>query len=166
MTAAIVVVIAYGSLYPFEFRIPPNGIGPVSTFLASWNERPGRGDFLANILLYLPLGFFFVLGLERGPRRVGKLAMVVLAGAMLSLSVELTQYYDAGRVTSATDFYSNTLGTLLGGLAALAFGSSFRLPFIGDVSARPVLRCWCWHGSHTGFIPMCQRSICTNTGQH
>jgi VanZ family protein len=138
ITAAIVAVIVYGSLYPFQFRIPMSGIGPISTFLATWNERPGRGDFLANILLYLPLGFFFILGLERGSRFAGKLTTVALAGAMLSLSIELTQYYDAGRVTSATDLYANTLGTLLGGLVAVAFGTGFRLPFIGDVAARPV----------------------------
>jgi VanZ family protein len=138
ITAAIAAVIAYGSLYPFEFRIPMNGAGPVSTFLATWNERPGRGDFLANILLYLPLGFFVLLGSERNSRRAGKLIWAVLAGAMLSLSIELTQYYDESRVTSATDFYSNTLGTLLGGLAALALGASFRWPFVGAVAARPI----------------------------
>jgi VanZ family protein len=138
ITAAIVAVIVYGSLYPFEFRVPANAVGPLSTFLATWNERPGRGDFLANILLYLPLGFFFLLGLGHGSRTARRLALVVLSGAVLSLTMELTQYYDDGRVTSATDFYSNTLGTFLGCLAALAFGGSFRVPFIGDVSARPV----------------------------
>ncbi len=92
ITAAIVAVIAYGSLYPFQFHIPMNGIGPVSTFLATWNERPGRGDFLANILLYLPLGFFLLLGSERGSQVAGKLIWAVLAGAMLSLTIELTQY--------------------------------------------------------------------------
>ncbi len=138
ITVAIAAVIVYGSLYPFQFRIPVNGIGPVSTFLATWNERPGRGDFLANILLYLPFGFFALLNTRRGSRLGSKLAAVVLAGAILSLSIELTQYYDEDRVTSATDFYANTLGTLLGGLASLAFGASFRLPFIGAIVARPI----------------------------
>jgi VanZ family protein len=133
-----VAVIAYGSLYPFQFHIPMNGIGPVSTFLATWNERPGRGDFLANILLYLPLGFFLLLGSERGSQVAGKLIWAVLAGAMLSLTIELTQYYDEGRVTSATDFYANTLGTLLGSGAALTLGANFRWPFVGAVAARPI----------------------------
>jgi hypothetical protein len=39
--------IVYGSLYPFEFRVPANGIGPLATFVHSWNERPGSGDFIA-----------------------------------------------------------------------------------------------------------------------
>jgi glycopeptide antibiotics resistance protein len=56
----------------------------------------------------------------------------------MSLSVELTQYYDQGRVTAFSDSYTNTLGTLLGGLAALAIGAKFRLPFIGEVTTRPI----------------------------
>jgi len=59
-TIIMAAVILYGSFYPFDFRIPANGIGPVATFIASISERPGRGDFIANILLYLPFGSFFV----------------------------------------------------------------------------------------------------------
>lgn len=130
-------IIIYGSFYPFAFRAPANGIGPIATFIASIGQRPGRGDFIANILLYLPLGFFFVLSVAR-QRQQAVLPVAVLCGALLSLSVELTRSYDAGRVTSFSDFYTNTLGTLLGGLAALPLGASFRLPFIGEVSARPI----------------------------
>jgi VanZ family protein len=131
-------VILYGSFYPFEFRIPPHGIGPIATFLESWNDRPGRGDFIANILLYLPFGFFFMLGFRRGARMERALFVVVLTGALMSLSVELTQYYDEGRITAVSDFYTNTLGTLLGALAARAIGATFQLPYIGEVSAKPI----------------------------
>jgi len=136
-TLIIAAVILYGSFYPFEFRVPASGIGPIATFLASIGQRPGRGDFIANILLYLPFGFFFVLS-HGSDRQAACLPVVVLGGALLSLSVELTQYYDAGRVTAFSDFYTNTLGTLLGGLAALPIGASFRLPYIGEVTARPI----------------------------
>ncbi len=136
-TLIIAAVILYGSFYPFEFRVPASGIGPIATFLASIGQRPGRGDFIANILLYLPFGFFFVLSHGRD-RQAACLPVVVLGGALLSLSVELAQYYDAGRVTAFSDFYTNTLGTLLGGLAALPIGASFRLPYIGEVTARPI----------------------------
>jgi VanZ family protein len=138
VTAIMAAVIVYGSLYPFDFRVPARGIGPLATFLASWDQRPGRGDFVANILLYLPFGFCFLLGFRRGPFIPVALLLAALAGALLSLSIELIQYYDAGRVTAASDFYSNTIGTLVGGLAALAIGASFRLPFIGEIPARPI----------------------------
>jgi VanZ family protein len=136
-TVIMAVVILYGSFYPFDFRIPANGIGPIATFIASVGDRPGRGDFIANILLYLPFGFFFAQSCAPASRRT-RLPIVVLCGAAMSLSVELTQYYDQGRVTSFSDFYTNTLGTLLGGLAALAIGAKFRLPFIGEVTTRPI----------------------------
>lgn len=136
-TVIVTAVILYGSFYPFEFRIPANGAGPIATFIASIGDRPGRGDFIANILLYVPFGFFFVQSCEPANRRA-RLPIIVLCGAAMSLSVELTQYYDQGRVTAFSDFYTNTLGTLLGSLAALAIGAKFRLPFIGEVTTRPI----------------------------
>jgi VanZ family protein len=138
VTTLVATVILYGSLYPFQFRVPPHDIGPVATFLASIWQRPGRGDALANILLYMPLGFFFVLGFRRGPAQNVGLVLATAIGALLSLSMELTQYYDGGRVTSFSDFYTNTVGALLGALAAKVVGASFRRPLIGEISARPI----------------------------
>ena len=123
VTMLTFVMILYGSLYPFAFRTPIDGIGPVATLLGSWADTPGRGDFLSNILLYMPLGFFARHALHRDVRAWGQTALVVLLGAALSASVELTQYYDEGRQTAATDFYSNTLGTLLGAVGARAIGT-------------------------------------------
>jgi VanZ family protein len=138
VTVLMAAVILYGSLYPFAFRVPSQDIGPVATFLASIGQRPGRGDALANILLYMPFGFFFLLGCRRdSPQHLG-LVLATAAGALLSLCIELTQYYDASRVTSFSDFYTNTVGTLLGALAANAVGARFRLPFIGEAAARPI----------------------------
>ena len=136
-TVIMAAIILYGSFYPFDFRIPSAGIGPIATFIGSIGERPGRGDFIANILLYLPFGFFFVQGFAPARRRAW-LPVVVVCGAAMSLCVELMQYYDQDRVTAFSDFYTNALGTLLGGLAALAIGAKFRLPFIGEVTTRPI----------------------------
>lgn len=136
-TLLVAAAILYGSFYPFHFAIPAHGTGAVATFLASTSRRAGRGDFIANILLYLPLGFFLVQSLSPSRRKAG-VPVAVLCGAGTSLFVELTQYYDPGRVTSFSDFYTNSLGTLLGALAALAVGTRFRLPFIRETTARPV----------------------------
>src|SRR5207302_5759902 len=57
VTAGLAVIIAYGSLYPFEFSLPTAGPGPVQALLRTWANTPGRGDFLANVLLYMPVGF-------------------------------------------------------------------------------------------------------------
>ncbi len=136
ITTMVAAIIVYGSLYPFAFRVPPHDVGPVATLIASVWVRPGRADALANVLLYMPFGFCFLLGV--GARRYRLLAAATVIGGLLSLAMELTQYYDAWRVTSFSDVVTNTLGTLLGGVAAIAVGSSVRLPVAGTVSAPPI----------------------------
>ncbi|MEJ0015662.1 MAG: VanZ family protein [Acetobacteraceae bacterium] len=151
----MVGVILYGSLYPFELRVPTDGPGPLLTFMASWKQRVSRVDFIANVLLYLPFGFFFLLSFPPARRRAA-LGLVVACGAALSLAIEFTQYYDAGRVTSASDFYTNTIGTLIGGLGARVLGRSFRMPFAGEVWARPIptmlLLAWLAHDLYP-YVP-------------
>lgn len=145
--AAIVIMIAYGSLFPFDFHTDVGGIGPLGTLLASWNKAPGRGDFISNILLYLPLGF---VGATASGKRASlrRIVFCVLVGVVLSVSVELLQYYDGGRDTEATDFYANTLGTLLGAAGGWLFGREFRWPFLRELSDNrvPVLLLAAWIG--------------------
>ena len=101
--AIIVAIIIYGSLYPFSFRTPAYGTGPVRKLIESWAEAPHRGDFLANIMFYLPLGFFGVLAIAARGRVFLALALAIITGVLLSISMELTQYYVRGRVTAADD---------------------------------------------------------------
>ncbi len=145
--AAIIAMIAYGSLYPFAFHAVPDGIGPFRTLLGNWNDTPGRGDFLSNILLYMPLGFIGALsvGKRAGPKQ---LFTTILIGAALSFTIESTQYYDYGRDPQATDFYANTLGTVIGACAGWFFGQDFRWPLVADISANraPALLLSAWLG--------------------
>jgi VanZ family protein len=126
----IAAVILYGSLYPFTFYRPEGGVGPLEHLLQSWAETPGRGDFIANIFFYLPLGFFgslAVAGSGRTPRRI---LLVTLTGALLSTTMELAQYYIAERVSAADDVYANLIGTLLGAIVGNFAGRDFLgLPF-------------------------------------
>ena len=144
---AIIGMIAYGSLYPFDFHLVSGGIGPFRTLLDGWDKTPGRGDFISNVLLYVPLGF---VGTVTVGRRVGlaQLALTMLIGIGLSLAVEVAQYYDGGRDTEATDLYANTLGTLIGAAVGWFFGQDFRLPLLRDVSANraPALLLTSWLG--------------------
>jgi len=122
VTLGMAFVIAYGSLYPFDFSVPVAGPGPVHVLLATWANKPGRGDFLSNILLYTPLGFFGALTFTDNWRLVRRFLTTILLGAILSISVELAQYY-VGRDTQATDVYANVLGTAVGALAGVIFGA-------------------------------------------
>ena len=126
LTAVVVAVIVYGCLYPFHFRRPLDDVGALHKLFQSWNEWHGRADFLSNVLLYIPFGFFGVLSICRDIAAWKGIVLVVLGGAALSTSVELTQYYDAGRNTAAFDVYWNVLGTGLGALAGCMIGGRFR----------------------------------------
>ncbi len=130
VTAIIMAVIIYGSLYPFAFHIPASATGPVHALLATWANKPGRGDFISNILLYMPLGYFGVLAAGERSSRSLRPIVVTLIGATLSLAMELTQYYDAARDSTLTDFYANTLGTLLGAIGGMLIGGRLRSPVL------------------------------------
>jgi len=135
--AIIVAVILYGSLYPFTFYQPEGGVGPLRNLVRSWAETPGRGDFVANVFLYLPLGFFGSLAVAGSGRTLPRILFVTLAGGLLSTAMELTQYYIAERVSAADDVYANLIGTLLGAIVGNFAGRDFLwLPFREIVANR------------------------------
>jgi glycopeptide antibiotics resistance protein len=70
-------------------------------------------DVVANLLLYVPLGYWWMRlgGTPRAWRGV-------LVGFLLSVGTEIVQVYSHGRFPSATDVTCNTFGAWLGtGLA-------------------------------------------------
>lgn len=115
--AIVVGAIVYGSLYPFVFHDAGSFGADFSHLAGTWARPPqSRGDLLANILLYMPLGLTIALALA--PGRFRALVLAGIGGAVLSLAIELAQFFDAGRVSVLSDFYLNVAGTLAG--AALA----------------------------------------------
>ncbi len=136
----VVAVIIYGSLYPFDFYPQAGGLGAaVRTLIASWAVPPSHSDLIANVLLYLPFGFFALLALGGGRGAVPQVAAVTLIGALLSCAMELAQYFDSGRVTSASDLYTNTAGTLLGAIAGCCVRpGKRRLPLVAETAAQPI----------------------------
>lgn len=69
--------------------------GPIETFL--------------NVILFIPLGFF----LPFLYKKYNRLANIVFAGFLISLSIEFVQMFDIG-TTDINDLIANTLGTCLG----------------------------------------------------
>ena len=59
IAAGVLVILIFGSLFPFDFYANPNPAGPLATLIATYGVPSGRGDLIANILLYIPLGFFW-----------------------------------------------------------------------------------------------------------
>jgi VanZ family protein len=116
-TVIIIAGIIYASLFPFHFHRPPGIRSAVDTLLSTWNLPPGRGDLVANVLFYTPFGLFASLALSRGAA-LTRAGLVTAAGAALSICMELTQVYDAGRDPAISDVCANTAGTALGVVAA------------------------------------------------
>jgi VanZ family protein len=117
----VVALIAYGSLYPFDFKSDPIQGGVLAALSQlSW-ARAGRGDRISNVLLYLPLGFCLFLWLNTRWRRPASLLFATLLGTLFSFAIELAQVYVSARVPSLTDLSLNALGTVIGAMGGLAW---------------------------------------------
>lgn len=143
VTCVVVAVIVYWSLFPFQWIDRTGEVGALQAMLDSFYEKPHRLDLLANVLFYMPLGFFAVQAFRRRKLYV---AITTAVGMALSVTMELTQYYDLGRVTAMSDVYANTAGTLLGATAGhlLHRQVAARLPerFRRRPFAILMLACW------------------------
>ncbi|CAL1240518.1 VanZ family protein [Candidatus Methylocalor cossyra] len=123
--------VVYGSLIPFEYRDKS-----LTAALTAFRHLPflrlgvaGRADWIANLLLYIPLAFFLA-GALSGPRRtplargLAALAVAVLCSA-LAVGIEFAQLFFPQRTVSLNDVVAEMAGSVLG--AALWLGIGARL---------------------------------------
>jgi VanZ family protein len=158
IVAAIALVIAYGSLYPFHFRRELKSPGALASLLETWRGPFGRGDFVANMLLYLPLGLFSIQALRRAPRVAG-VVFASSCGFALSVCIELLQFYEPARVSALGDVYANVTGVAVGSVigAILFRRNSPERDFTPAIGRRPfvVLLLACWLGYRLfPFVPV------------
>ncbi|MGE0260271.1 MAG: VanZ family protein [Alphaproteobacteria bacterium] len=119
LTAAAVAAILVVCLYPFRFAIRHGDIDAVGVLVRSWATPPVPIDFILNVALYAPFGAFAALSFGRSIGAKFRIGVVTIGGALLSIAIELAQYFDAARFTAASDVYANVLGTLLAATAAV-----------------------------------------------
>ncbi len=104
-----VLLIGYGSLYPFDFR---EGV-PFRVLL-----EPGpmsRGDLLQNFALFLPFGYLGMVAWRRPPRPLLFLILVASA-AVYGAALQVIQLWLPARVPALRDAIPNTLGAAAGAL--------------------------------------------------
>ena len=130
--------VVYGSLVPLDFHPLPLGQAWQKLLHAPMFKvgMQGRADWVANGVLYLPVGFLgAAVLLGAGPagagRRLGAVAVSLLVGIGLAVAVELAQTAFPPRTVSRNDLLAESLGTLLGSGLALAGGSYFRALLAG-----------------------------------
>jgi VanZ family protein len=124
---AVVALIAYGSLYPFNFKRDAIEGGVLEALQQLAWVRAGRGDRVSNVLLYIPLGFCLFLWFDSGKRRWLTALVVTALGACLSLAIEVAQVFISPRVPSLTDLTLNTAGTMAGAAAGFVWRMLSRL---------------------------------------
>ena len=138
LTVAAVVLILYGTLFPFRFAaLGASGffeLLPGLTF-----QRTSRGGVKPAALHAAG----FVPAASWPPRwgAVTRLFWTVMLGTMLSCAIEMLQVHAPSRVSSLTDVVLNASGALAGGLIALAYleiGSTIRIPGIAPGKPEPV----------------------------
>lgn len=119
--------IVYGTTLPFDVRPTWEALreGWSGVSWLPWRRAdgsfPSRPDMVANVLLFLPLGFLWVL--YRRPR--GGWARLALLGGLLGLAlsstVEALQLVLPGRVSSTTDLVTNSCGAAAGAVLGWHF---------------------------------------------
>jgi len=117
---AYLLIVVYASVQPFHgWRIPPPEI---AGFLAApWPRYITSEDIFVNLAAYAPLGFLLSIswGARYGAGR-GVLAATCCA-AGLSLALETVQVFLPTRIASNVDLLTNSVGALIGAMAAPLF---------------------------------------------
>jgi VanZ family protein len=113
-----VILISYGSLYPFRFS---GDVLPTTEFfkwLTNLSYRTSKADILANILLFIPYGFVAFMTLSISRRKIYHASLLFLSGTLLAFILQYLQFYLPARVPSAADALYNSMGIIIGMLVA------------------------------------------------
>lgn len=105
MTLVIVAI----TLIPFEFKTPAR---------IQITLHGSVSDVLANVVLFIPLGFLFQLARRRAGWR--SLLQALGFGVLVSIAMEACQLFLPGRYSSVIDVATNGFGAWLGAAAAAA----------------------------------------------
>jgi len=122
--------VIYGSLVPLEFRALPMGEA-TRRFAEMPYLHLGIGslaDWVANILLFIPLSFIWLGVVWRRFNAVAQVlssVLVVALCASLAVGIEFTQVFFPPRTVSLNDVMAETLGSAIGVLAWWMFGEQF-----------------------------------------
>jgi hypothetical protein len=101
------------TLFPYEFGSSPASRPEPSA--APGTRAPFLLSIVSNCILFIPVGFGLAALLDPGRRRITRMAVLGgLAGAALSLTVELLQRYLPARFPSLLDVATNSGGAVLG----------------------------------------------------
>ncbi len=121
--------VIYGSLVPLEFHAHP-----LDWAWARFQQMPmlhlgieSRADWIANGILYIPLGFLaanFLTEKQSGDGRLSRLALSVIFCCCLALAIEFAQIFFPPRTVSLNDIVAESLGSIVG-IVLAAYGTAW-----------------------------------------
>ena len=117
LLAAYVLLVIYASLHPLSGW---RDRGEMFAFLLAPPPRYVAGfDIFANVIGYMPLGFFAVLALHPAARGVMAILATVIGAGVLSIGLEALQTWLPSRFPSNLDVLANLAGALAGAVLAV-----------------------------------------------
>ncbi len=122
--------VIYGSLVPLKFHALPWDVA-VARFEAIPFLKLGigsRADWVANLLLFIPLTYLWMGAMTGGNGRLRNLfatLALIPAATALSIGIEFTQLFFPQRTVSQNDIFAETLGGFIGVLAWWMTGKRF-----------------------------------------
>ncbi|MEO8409979.1 MAG: VanZ family protein, partial [Propionivibrio sp.] len=123
--------VVYGSLVPLDFRpVPLDRAWSIFQHIPMFKlGMESRADWIANGVLYVPVGFLtaHVLMQISGSRRVALFVVTALLSFVLAFAVEFTQIFFPPRTVSLNDLLAECIGTLVGLSLAAKYSDWFRL---------------------------------------
>ncbi len=157
----VTLLIAYGSLYPFQFSALDWPNFEALSWLFHFEQRTTRGDILGNVLLFVPFGFFGALCVEQGNKNFHRwyIVLLIVSGFIYAIVLQLMQLYLPSRIASPADAWANLAGLLAGVIIVNLLNSQlmvrcYRTDRVTSRIAIPLLLCTCWLGYHWfPFIP-------------
>ena len=132
LCVAYAALLAYLSFIPFIYRPLP-----FDEALRQFAQLPylalgaqSRADWVANLVMYVPLGWLLGRLLQPAPR--GRIDAAVLAGAVLlggtwGVAVEFAQLYYPNRTASLNDVIAEVIGTGVGAVLWLIVGARWKV---------------------------------------
>lgn len=119
-----VMLIVYASWFPFTgWRV--SGLSPLAYVSAPLPHYWTGFDLVTNVVAYIPLGVLSVFAVFPILRGWVAVLLAVVAGLLLSGSMEAVQTYLPSRVSSNLDLLTNTGGVCIGALFAPALTRYF-----------------------------------------
>ncbi|GAA6623139.1 VanZ family protein [Scytonema sp. NUACC26] len=113
MVFGSIIVVLLATLYPFNFSLPYNF--SIRNISSQFESTSNFTDQVNNIILFIPLGFSLSSSLQkRKIPLIGKILLVFLGSAGLSLTVELLQLFLPSREPTPADIINNTISGLVG----------------------------------------------------